>query len=49
MGAVLHMVSALAVAGRVGVTAIGDSLLEAQSHYYRVQNALDAAAGVQPG
>ena len=43
------MVSALAVAGMVGVTAIGDTPEEARSHYYRVQEALDVSAGVGPG
>ena len=37
------MVSALAVAGRVGLTAIGDTLEEARAHYYAVKDALDAA------
>ena len=45
VGAVLHMVSALAVAGMVGVTAIGDTPEEARSHYYRVQEALDVVGG----
>ena len=48
VGAVLHMVSALAVAGMVGVTAIGNTPAEARLHYYRVQEALDVAAGVRP-
>jgi hypothetical protein len=39
------MVSALAVAGRVGLTAIGDTLEEARTHYYDVKVALDEAAG----
>jgi hypothetical protein len=43
-GVVLHMVSALAVAGRIGLTAIGDDLDEARAQYYRVKDALDAAA-----
>ena len=38
------MISALAVAGRIGVTAIGDTLEEARSHYYAVKAALDEAA-----
>jgi hypothetical protein len=45
-GVVLHMVSALAVAGRIGLTAIGDTLDEARRHYYDVKAAVDAAAGV---
>jgi hypothetical protein len=44
-GVVLHMVSALAVAGRIGLTAIGDTLDEARRHYYDVKAAVDAAAG----
>jgi len=43
-GVVLHMVSALAVAGRIGLTAIGDTLDEARRHYYDVKAAVDAAA-----
>jgi PGM1 C-terminal domain len=42
-GVVLHMVSALAVAGRIGLTAIGDTLEEARTHYYDVKSALDEA------
>jgi hypothetical protein len=44
-GVALHMVSALAVAGRVGLTAIGDTLEESRRHYYAVKAALDEAAG----
>jgi len=44
VGVVLHMVSAIAVAGRIGLTAVGDTLVEAQHHYYDVKGALDAAA-----
>ena len=44
-GVVLHMVSALAVAGRIGLTAIGDTLDEARRHYHDVKVAIDAAAG----
>jgi len=40
-GVVLHMVSALAVAGRVGLTAIGNTLDEARARYYDVKAALD--------
>jgi hypothetical protein len=43
-GVALHMVSALAVSGRIGLTAIGDTLAEARSYYYAVKEALDAAA-----
>ena len=42
-GVVLHMVSALAVAGRIGLTAIGDTLDEGRAHYYAVKSALDEA------
>jgi hypothetical protein len=45
-GVVLHMVSALAVAGRIGLTAIGDTLEDARRHYYDVKAALDEVAGV---
>lgn len=45
-GVVLHMVSALAVAGRVGLTAIGDDLDQARGLYYQVKEALDEVAGV---
>jgi hypothetical protein len=45
-GVVLHMVSALAVAGRIGLTAIGDTLEEARRRYYDVKAAVDQAAGV---
>ncbi len=44
VGVVLHMVSAIAVAGRVGLTAIGDTLDEARRRYYDVKAAVDAAA-----
>ncbi len=44
VGVVLHMVSAIAVAGRVGLTAIGDTLDEARARYYEVKAAVDAAA-----
>jgi hypothetical protein len=43
-GVVLHMVSALAVAGRIGLTAIGDTLDEARARYHEVKAALDEAA-----
>ena len=45
-GVVLHMVSALAVAGRIGLTAIGDTLEEARSQYYDVKAAVDEAASL---
>ena len=44
VGVVLHMVSAIAVAGRIGLTAIGDTLDEARQHYYGVKAAVDVAA-----
>jgi hypothetical protein len=43
-GVVLHMVSALAVAGRIGLTAIGDDLDHARALYYEVKRTLDEAA-----
>jgi hypothetical protein len=46
VGVVLHMVSAIAVAGRVGLTAIGETLEDARRRYYEVERALDEAAGV---
>jgi hypothetical protein len=45
-GVVLHMISALAVAGRIGLTAIGDTLEEARARYYNVKAALDEAVPV---
>ena len=45
VGVVLHMVSAIAVAGRIGLTAIGDTLDEARQRYYGVKAAVDVAAG----
>ncbi len=44
VGVVLHMVSAIAVAGRVGLTAIGDTLDEARHRYYDVKASIDDAA-----
>lgn len=44
VGVVLHMVSALAVAGRIGLTAIGDTLEDARGRYYDVKAAVDTAA-----
>jgi hypothetical protein len=40
-GVVLHMVSALAVAGRIGLTAVGDTLEDARARYHEVRAALD--------
>lgn len=48
VGAVFHMTSAVAIAGRLGITAIGDSALEARALYAAAQSALDAAAEVPP-
>jgi pheganomycin biosynthesis PGM1-like protein/ATP-grasp domain-containing protein len=48
-GVVLHMFSALAVAGRIGLTAIGDDLDQARSLYYDVKAAVDEAAAVASG
>jgi hypothetical protein len=48
-GVVLHMVSALAVAGRIGLTAIGDDLDQARAEYYAVKAAVDEAAAVTSG
>jgi hypothetical protein len=48
-GVVLHMVSALAVAGRIGLTAIGDDLDQARAEYYAVKAAVDEAAAVVSG
>ena len=47
-GVVLHMVSALAVAGRIGLTAIADDLDGARALYYEVKSALDHAAALDP-
>ena len=40
----LHMVSALAVAGRIGLTAIGDSPSEASALYQELKQTLDGVA-----
>jgi hypothetical protein len=45
-GVVLHMVSALAVAGRIGLTAIGGDLEQARGLYYDLKAAVDEAAEV---
>ena len=47
-GVVLHMVSALAVAGRIGLTAVGDDLEQARGLYYQVKRAVDEAADLPP-
>ncbi|MBA2298516.1 MAG: hypothetical protein H0W14_10830 [Actinobacteria bacterium] len=51
-GIALHMVSALAVAGRIGLTAIGDTPLEASALYGELKQTLDGvaakAAGISP-
>ena len=44
-GVVLHMVSAIAVAGRIGLTAVGNTLEEARRRYRNVKAAVDAASG----
>jgi len=44
VGVVLHLVSAIAVSGRIGLTAIGDTLDEARQRYYGVKAAVDVAA-----
>jgi hypothetical protein len=44
-GIALHMVSALAVAGRIGLTAIGDTLDDARARYAEVKRVLDTASG----
>jgi hypothetical protein len=48
-GVALHMVSALAVAGRVGLTAIGDTPAEASALYREFKQALDTAASAASG
>jgi hypothetical protein len=52
-GVALHMVSALAVAGRIGLTAIGDTPSDASALYRELKQTLDGlaakAAGVKPG
>jgi hypothetical protein len=44
VGIVLHMLSALAVAGRVGLTAIGNTREDALARYDEVKAALDEAS-----
>ena len=52
-GVALHMVSALAVAGRIGLTAIGDSPADASALYRELKQTLDGlaakAAGITTG
>ena len=48
-GIVLHLVSALAVAGRVGLTAIGDTPEDARRLFEAFRSELDAAAGATAG
>jgi pheganomycin biosynthesis PGM1-like protein len=43
-GVALHMVSALAVAGRIGLTAIGDTPSEARALYQELKQTLDGVA-----
>ena len=51
-GVALHMVSALAVAGRIGLTAVGDTPTDASALYRELKQTLDGlaakAAGVRP-
>ena len=48
-GIALHMVSALAVAGRIGLTAIGDTPPEASALYHELKQALDSVAARAAG
>jgi len=48
-GVTLHMVSALAVAGRIGLTAIGDTPSEAQALYRELKQTLDGLAAKAAG
>ncbi len=48
-GVALHMVSALAVAGRIGLTAIGDSPSEASALYQELKQTLDNVAATASG
>src|SRR6185436_6876588 len=43
-GVILHMMSALAEGGRIGLTAVGDSPEDADALYHRAVEALDAEA-----
>lgn len=48
-GVALHMVSALAVAGRIGLTAIGDTPSEASALYQELKQTLDSIAAKAAG
>jgi len=48
-GVALHMVSAIAVAGRIGLTAIGDSPAEADALFARVKSVFDAETAANGG
>ena len=48
-GAVFHMIGALSQFGKLGVTAIGNSLAEADSTYRRVVEVFDRAGSQRPG
>ena len=48
-GVALHMVSALAVAGRIGLTAIGDTPPEASALYRELKQTLDGLAAKAAG
>ena len=48
-GVALHMVSALAVAGRIGLTAIGDTPSEASALYRELKQTLDTLAATVTG
>jgi hypothetical protein len=48
VGVAFHMMSAIAVAGRLGLTAIGDSMDEARGLYAAAQDALSEAADLAP-
>jgi hypothetical protein len=48
-GVALHMVSALAVAGRIGLTAIGDTPAEAAALYRELKQTLDGLAAAAAG
>jgi PGM1 C-terminal domain len=45
IGIAFHMISALAVAGRVGLTAVGDTPEQAEQLYARARNVLDEESG----
>jgi hypothetical protein len=45
-GVALHLVSALAAAGRIGLTAIGDTLDDARAAYYAAKAAIDDRVAV---